>query len=135
MENTKRMREECKASYTKSLAMITNYVILEKQHNGTMKVKSNIRDVFVIKMTTMHCLDTSRRQDIVLLGNEWNFWTWAKNMLQENEKIFLFIDIYAAKDGVMNQRDGTQKDTCWNTIIPIINKFWSWHFQGIYRLP
>jgi hypothetical protein len=33
-----------------------------------------------------------------------------------------FIDMYAAKDGVMNPRDGTQKDTCWNTIIPILNK-------------
>ena len=33
-----------------------------------------------------------------------------------------FIDMYAAKDGVMNPRDGMQKDTCWNAIIPILNK-------------
>ena len=41
--------------------------------------------------------------------------------MQENEGIF-FTDMYAAKDGVMNPRDGTQKDTCWNTIIRILNK-------------
>jgi len=33
-----------------------------------------------------------------------------------------YIDMYAAKNGVMNPRDGTQKDTCWNMIIPILNK-------------
>ena len=33
-----------------------------------------------------------------------------------------YIDMYAAKNGVMNPRDGTQKDTCWNIIIPILNK-------------
>ena len=30
--------------------------------------------------------------------------------------------MYAAKNEVMNPRDGTQKGTCWNTIIPIPNK-------------
>ena len=39
--------------------MIANYVTLEKQCNGPMKGKSNTRDVSVIKMATMHCLDTS----------------------------------------------------------------------------
>ena len=33
-----------------------------------------------------------------------------------------YIDMYAAKNGVMKPRDGTQKDTCWNMIIPILNK-------------
>ena len=33
-----------------------------------------------------------------------------------------YIDMYAAKNGVMNPRDGKQKDTCWNMIIPILNK-------------
>ena len=72
MANTRRMMEERKISYTKSLAMIANYVVLEKQRNGTMKIKSNIRDVFVTKMTTTHCLDISKRQDIVLLVVLWN---------------------------------------------------------------
>ena len=30
-----------------------------------------------------------------------------------------FIDTNAAQDGAMNPRAGTQKDFCWNTIIPI----------------
>ena len=34
----------------------------------------------------------------------------------EKWRIFLRY-IYAAKNGVTNPRDGTQKDTCWNTII------------------
>jgi len=37
-------------------------------------------------------------------------------------KVFFFIDVYAAQDGILNPRDGTQKDFCWNTIIPILNK-------------
>ena len=55
---------------TKSLARIANYAILEKQRNGMTKGKSSIRDVFVIKMKTTHYSDTSRRQAMILLGNE-----------------------------------------------------------------
>jgi len=55
---------------TKSLARIANYAILEKQRNGMMNGKSSIRDVLGIKMTTTHYSGTSRRQDIILLGNE-----------------------------------------------------------------
>ena len=40
-----------------------------------------------------------------------------------------FIDMYAAKNGVMNPRDGTQKDTSWNTLIPTLNTIWSYGFQ------
>ena len=54
----------------KFFARIANYAILEKQRNGMMNRKSSIRDVFGIKKTTTHYSDTSRRQDIVLLGNE-----------------------------------------------------------------
>ena len=32
-----------------------------------------------------------------------------------------YINMYAAKNGVMNPSDGTQKDTCWNMIIPILH--------------
>ena len=32
------------------------------------------------------------------------------------------IDIHAAIDGVMNPRDGTQKDACWNSLITILKK-------------
>ena len=32
------------------------------------------------------------------------------------------IDIHASIDGVMNPRDGTQKDACWNSIISILKK-------------
>ena len=70
MENTKRVMGEKKTLSTKSLARIANYAILEKQRNGMMNGKSSIRDVFGIKMTTTHYSDTSRRQDIILLGNE-----------------------------------------------------------------
>ena len=41
-----------------------------EQRNGMMNEKSSTRDVFGIKMTTTHYSDTSRRQDIILLGNE-----------------------------------------------------------------
>jgi len=68
---------------TKSLARIANYAILEKQRNGMTKGKSSIRDVFVIKMTTTHYSDTSRRQDIILLGNEENFWILNKGHIAE----------------------------------------------------
>ena len=34
-----------------------------------------------------------------------------------------YINMYAAKNGVMNPRDGKQKDTCWNTRIPFSIKF------------
>ena len=54
--------------------------------------------------------------------------------MQEDERI-IFIDMYAAKNGVMNPRDGTQKDTCWNTIIPILNKIWSYGFQCACNWP
>ena len=64
------MMRERKTSSTKSLARIANYAILERQRNGMTKGKSSISDVFVIKMKTAHYSDTSRRQDIVLLGNE-----------------------------------------------------------------
>ena len=30
------------------------------------------------------------------------------------------IDIHASVDGVMNPRDGTQKDACWNSLISIL---------------
>ena len=30
------------------------------------------------------------------------------------------IDIHASIDGVMNPRDGTQKDACWNTLLSIL---------------
>ena len=59
-----------KTSTTKSLARIANYAILEKQRNGMMNEKSSTRDVFGIKMTTTHYSDTSRRQAMILLGNE-----------------------------------------------------------------
>ena len=75
------MMEEIKTSYTKSLAMIANNVILEKQHSGTMKGRNNIRDVSVTKMTTTNCLDTSKRQGIVLLGTELNFWNLSKGLI------------------------------------------------------
>ena len=39
--------------------------------------------------------------------------------MQENEGVIL-IDIHAAMDGVMNPRDGTQKDACWNSLITIL---------------
>ena len=32
------------------------------------------------------------------------------------------IDIHASIDGVMNPRDGTQSDACWNSIISILKK-------------
>ena len=64
------MMGERKTSSTKSLARIASNAILEKQRNGTTKGKSSIRDVFVIKMTTTHFSDTSRRQAMILLGNE-----------------------------------------------------------------
>ena len=41
--------------------------------------------------------------------------------MQENEGVIL-IDIHAAIDGVMNPRDGTQKDACWNSLITILKK-------------
>jgi hypothetical protein len=47
----------------KSLAMIANYAILEKQHNGTMNGKSNISGVFVTK------------------ENKWNFWSSSKERI------------------------------------------------------
>ena len=34
----------------------------------------------------------------------------------------VLIDIHAAIDGVMNPRDGTQKDACWNCFITILKK-------------
>ena len=49
------------------------------------------------------------------------FIAFERRTMQEDQRI-IFIDMYAAKNRVMNPRDGTQKDTCWNTIIPILNK-------------
>ena len=97
MENTWRMMEEGRTSNTKSLAMIVNYVILEKQRNGTRKGKNSIRDVSVSKMTTTHCFDTSKRQDIALPGNEWKFCNLSKGPIAGKWKNHFFIDMYAQK--------------------------------------
>ena len=68
MENTKRVMGEKKTLSTKSLARIANNA--NWRNSAMTKGKSSISDVFVIKMKTTHYSDTSRRQAMILLGNE-----------------------------------------------------------------
>ena len=48
------------------------------------------------------------------------FLDFVENTLCRKMKESFLIDVHASVDGVMNPRDRTQKDACWNSLISIL---------------
>ena len=93
---------------------------LERQHCGMIREKQHkrwIRNQDENNALFRHVRATER--DIALDKGE--FIAFKRRTQCRKMKESFFIDMYAVKNGEMNPRDGTQKDTCWNRIIPILN--------------
>ena len=95
---------------------------MEKQHNGTMKEKNSINDASETKMIIIYVFRHIRTTGHEIAWDKVEFIAFETKTQCRKMKESFYIDMYAAKNGVMNPRDGTQKDTCWNMIIPILNK-------------
>ena len=83
----------------------------EKQHKGCVRNQDDNNALFRHIKETGHDIAWERVEFL-----EFEQRTYCRKMKES-----FYIDMHAAKDGVMNPRDGTQKDSCWNTII---NKHW-----------
>ena len=97
--------QDCKLCYIGETAQW--YDEREKQHKRCVRNQDENNALFRHIKETGHDIAWERVEFL-----EFEQRTYCRKMKES-----FFIDMYAAKDGVMNPRDGTQKDSCWNTII------------------
>ena len=83
-----------------------------KHLNGTTRENHNIGDVLEIR----HIRDTGHN----IAWENVQFLDYDQRTPCRKMKESFLIDIHTSIDEVINPRDGTQKDACWNSLISIL---------------
>ena len=102
--------KDCKLSYIGDV--LQWYDERESQHRRCIRNQDENHRIF------WHIIDTGHDiawEKVVFLDFD------QRTPCRKMKESFL-IDIHASIDGVMNPRDGTQKDACWNSLITILKK-------------